>query len=77
LASEKGDWGNLIVITHRDGFQTWYAHLAQFSVKEGQEVRQGVVIGHVGTTGRSTGPHLHFEIKQDGQRLDPIDFLKP
>lgn len=77
LASKNGNWGNLIVITHRDGFQTWYAHLSKFSIEEGQEVRQGAVIGLVGTTGLSTGPHLHFEIKQDGQRLDPIDFLKP
>ena len=71
---DKG-WGNYIVIDHADGYQTWYAHLNAFNVSEGEAVKSGDVIGYVGTTGRSTGPHLHFEIRKEGLRLDPMTML--
>ena len=56
--------------------QTWYAHLSEFAVSTGQEVKKGDVIGYVGSTGRSTGPHLHFEVHVDGVAKDPLSFYK-
>lgn len=75
-ASLEGNWGNLIVITHADGYETWYAHLKGFNTSENQTVTKGDVIGYLGNTGKSTGPHLHYEVKQNEKRLNPIDFLK-
>jgi len=74
-ASLKGDWGNLVVITHADGYQTWYAHLNDFTVEENHTVKKGDIIGHVGSTGRSISPHLHYEVKLHGERVDPIEYL--
>lgn len=59
----NGAFGNLVVIAHANGTQTFYAHLSKISVSIGQEVNQGSIIGNVGSTGRSTGPHLHFEVR--------------
>ncbi len=64
-------YANLIVINHRNGFETFYAHLSSFNVVPGQVVFQGNLIGYSGNTGCSTGPHLHFEIRRNGTRLDP------
>ena len=75
-AAMQGNWGNLIVITHTDGYETWYAHLKGFNVNEKQEVKKGDIIGYVGNTGLSTGPHLHYEVKQNGKHLNPLDFLE-
>ena len=75
-ASSEGDWGNLIVIAHTDGYETWYAHLNEFKAKEKQQVKQGDIIGYVGTTGRSTGPHLHYEVKHKGKHRDPMNYLE-
>jgi len=75
-ASLEGNWGNLIVITHADGYETWYAHLNGFNTSENQEVKKGDIIGYLGNTGLSNGPHLHYEVKQNGKRLNPIDYLK-
>jgi murein DD-endopeptidase MepM/ murein hydrolase activator NlpD len=75
-AAMEGNWGNLIVISHSDGYETWYAHLDNFSVKENQLVKKGEVIGVVGNTGGlSTGPHLHYEVKHDGKRVNPLDYF--
>jgi beta-lactamase regulating signal transducer with metallopeptidase domain len=63
--SETEGYGKLIVIDHGSNIQSWYAHLKDFNVKEGQSVRKGQVIAHVGNTGYSTGPHLHFEIRKN------------
>jgi murein DD-endopeptidase MepM/ murein hydrolase activator NlpD len=71
FAGERGGYGNLIVIQHQDGVETRYAHLAATGVREGDSVAAGQVIGRVGSTGRSTGPHLHFEVLVDGARVDP------
>ena len=65
-------YGNFVTILHRDGYLTLYAHLQSADVKVGQLVQQGQVIGDMGSTGWSTGPHLHFEIRQNGQLLDPL-----
>ena len=74
-ASYSGDYGNLIVLQHGFGLATRYGHLNSFAVKPDQTVRRGQVIGYVGTTGRTTGAHLHYEILANGQLLDPRQLL--
>ena len=71
------DWsyGNYVVISHGDGTSTLYAHMNSRAVKEGDVVKQGQTIGYVGTTGRSTGYHLHFEVRKSGSRVDPVDYF--
>ena len=69
-------YGCSIIIDHGNGYQTLYAHLSSIGVSVGQAVSQGQQIGVMGSTGRSTGPHLHFEIRRGGQLLNPLDFLK-
>jgi murein DD-endopeptidase MepM/ murein hydrolase activator NlpD len=69
------DYGNLIVINHGNGFETFYAHLSSISVFPGQTVSQGELIGYTGNTGRSSGPHIHFEIRDRDFRLNPLDRL--
>ena len=68
-------YGYLIVINHGNGFKTFYAHNSQFFVGVGQAVRQGQTIAAMGSTGRSTGPHLHFEIRLNGALLNPLVYL--
>ena len=67
--------GNYIVINHGNGMQTWYQHLSSMSVTVGQTVARGQVIGNVGTTGISTGPHLHFEVHVGGVPVNPLNYL--
>lgn len=69
-------YGNFVLISHQDGTSTLYAHMSSRAVSEGQTVKQGQVIGYVGTTGRSTGNHLHFEVRVNGKRTDPINYFK-
>lgn len=68
------DYGYLVVISHGNGIQTAYAHCSQLLVSEGQKIEQGEVIAKVGSTGNSTGPHLHFEVRKDGIRYDPQNY---
>jgi murein DD-endopeptidase MepM/ murein hydrolase activator NlpD len=68
-------YGNYVVIAHPDGFVTLYGHLDSLAVKAGQVVHQGEIVGLQGSTGWSTGPHVHFEIRHGGQFLDPAPFL--
>jgi murein DD-endopeptidase MepM/ murein hydrolase activator NlpD len=68
-------YGTMVEIIHPLGFRTIYGHLKSFSVKTGQPVTRGVVIGTVGNSGLSTGPHLHYEIIKNNQRIDPIRFV--
>lgn len=63
-------------VKHNDTFDTLYAHCSSICVTEGQQVKQGEVIGYVGTTGNSTGNHLHFEVWQNGERTDALGFFK-
>lgn len=70
-AAGMGGYGNIIVISHGDRLFSVYAHNNKNFVKRGDRVHQGQVIGQVGNTGRSTGPHLHFEIRHDSNALDP------
>ncbi len=67
----SGGYGNLVVVRHRLGYETWYAHLSRVAVSSGQAVVGGTRIGSVGSTGRSTGPHLHFEVRRFGTPIDP------
>lgn len=68
-------YGNYIIVKHPNGYATLYAHLGSLNVSQGQYVSQGQVIGHVGTTGWSTGYHLHFEVRTpDGTRTDPFGY---
>jgi hypothetical protein len=66
-----------MVVKHRDGYETWYAHLSAFNVANGASVAGGVRIASVGSTGRSTGPHLHFEVRKNGTPVDPAPLLLP
>lgn len=68
-------YGGLIVLAHPSGYETWYGHLDSFDVEQGQQVKRGEQIGLMGSTGFSTGAHLHFEVRQDGQLCDPLRFL--
>jgi len=74
-ASLEGDWGNLIIISHTNGYQTWYAHLNGFNIEKNKTVKKGEIIGYVGNTGLSTSSHLHYEVKHNGKRVNPIDYI--
>jgi murein DD-endopeptidase MepM/ murein hydrolase activator NlpD len=74
-AQRSGAYGNMIVIEHGFGISTRYAHLDAFSVRPGDAVRRGDVIGYAGSTGRSTGDHLHYEVLVYGRHLNPLQFL--
>ncbi len=76
VATFEKNWGNLVVISHADGYETWYAHLQKFDVTENQKVKKGQVIAYTGNTGLSMGPHLHYEVRKDGKKLDPMDFFE-
>lgn len=75
IVTTEPKWGNRIVLKHSDGFQTLYGHMNNMTVSRGQYVKAGDVIGGVGNTGKSTGPHLHFEIRKNGQTVDPAALL--
>ncbi|RAZ81537.1 hypothetical protein DP120_04485 [Planococcus halotolerans] len=75
-AGADGTFGNRVVIDHGNGYETIYAHLKSMNVKVGDKVPQGTKIGVMGTTGRSTGIHLHFEISKNGATKDPLNYVK-
>jgi murein DD-endopeptidase MepM/ murein hydrolase activator NlpD len=75
-AEWNGNYGNLLVIDHGFGIKTRYGHLSAFATKAGTRVRRGDLVGYVGATGRTTGPHLHYEILTNGQLIDPVLLLK-
>jgi hypothetical protein len=67
--------GNYVLVRHNDEFSTLYSHMESIAVKTGDQVKKGQVIGFVGSTGASTGPHLHYEVHKDGKAVNPIDYL--
>jgi murein DD-endopeptidase MepM/ murein hydrolase activator NlpD len=71
----KGNYGKTVIISHQQGYSTVYGHLDKILVRKGQSVRQGQQIATVGNTGRSTGPHLHFEIRRYRRNIDPLKLL--
>lgn len=72
----KGGYGNVVEISHGNGLLTRYAHMSSFNAFVGQEVLPGDVVGKIGSTGRSTGPHLHFEVRVNGRAVNPRPFLE-
>jgi murein DD-endopeptidase MepM/ murein hydrolase activator NlpD len=77
LVSTNSVYGKYIILSHPGGYQTMYAHLSQTSVIQGAAVSQGMKIGEVGSTGYSTGPHLHFAVYKNGRAVNPLDYLSP
>jgi murein DD-endopeptidase MepM/ murein hydrolase activator NlpD len=75
-AGWNGGYGKMVEIDHGNGISTRYGHLSEIDVKLGQPVRIGQTIGRVGSTGRSTGPHLHYETRIEGDAVDPQKFLR-
>jgi murein DD-endopeptidase MepM/ murein hydrolase activator NlpD len=71
----QGGYGKLVILDHGGGLATAYAHHSRLAVSAGQSVARGQVIGEVGSTGHSTGPHLHFEVRIDGNATDPVPHL--
>lgn len=72
----KPVYGNMVILKHTDERQTVYAHAQVLKVREGEKVRKGQIIATVGTTGRTTGPHVHFEIREHDKTADPLKFLR-
>lgn len=70
-----GGYGNHVVINHGYGYETVYGHMVRIKARAGQKVTRGEVIGYVGSTGKSTGPHCHYEVHKNGQKLDPVYFF--
>lgn len=75
FAAYSGSYGYLVKVDHGNGVETWYGHTSKILVKEGQEVKAGDTIALVGSTGNSTGPHLHFEVRINGEHVNPQKYL--
>jgi murein DD-endopeptidase MepM/ murein hydrolase activator NlpD len=75
-AGPMGGYGNMVEIDHGNGLATRYGHMSEVLVEEGQDVKAGAVLGRIGSTGRSTGPHLHYEVRVNGEPVDPERFLQ-
>ncbi|OGS36245.1 MAG: hypothetical protein A2293_12030 [Elusimicrobia bacterium RIFOXYB2_FULL_49_7] len=75
--SNREGFGNLIILNHGYGFSTYYGHLQDFAVKKDQFVMRGDLIGYIGSSGRTTGPHLHYEIRRNNTPIDPLECVHP
>lgn len=75
LQNNGWGYGKCIIVDHGFGYKTLYAHLSAFKVKQGQKVKRGELIGLIGSTGKSTGPHLHYEVIKDGEKVNPIGYF--
>jgi murein DD-endopeptidase MepM/ murein hydrolase activator NlpD len=75
FTGRAGGYGNCVRIRHTNNLETWYGHLSRITVKEGEQVMVGQLIGKVGSTGRSTGPHLHYEVRRNGKAVNPKQYL--
>lgn len=76
LARWNGGYGKCVIVKHENNLKTLYGHLSEISVKEGEKIECGSIVGKLGNTGRSTGPHLHYEIIKNGEKLNPIKYVK-
>ncbi len=76
FSGTNGAYGYLVIIDHENGYQTYYAHCSKLLVKKGERVYKGQHIANVGNTGRSTGPHVHFEVRKNGTPINPLSFVK-
>jgi murein DD-endopeptidase MepM/ murein hydrolase activator NlpD len=74
-AARRGTYGNIVVIDHKFGVMTRYAHLSGFNTRAGQQVKRGEVVGYVGSTGRSRAPHLHYEVWVQDRPVSPLDYI--
>ena len=77
VESRFGNYGNMIEIDHGRGYATRYAHNDEILFAPGDKVSKGQTIALLGSSGRSTGPHVHFEVRRDGKAINPIDFVRP
>ena len=75
-ATRNGSYGNYVEIDHKNGYRTSFAHLKKYVVANGDTIKRGQLIGYVGNTGRSTGPHLHYEVLYKGKPVDPMKFMQ-
>ncbi|MWV26513.1 peptidoglycan DD-metalloendopeptidase family protein [Erythrobacter sp. GH3-10] len=75
MAQYYGSYGNYVQIGHGGDVETRYAHLSSYTVQDGEQVRKGDLIGYVGSTGRSTGPHLHYEVRVSSEPVNPIPYM--
>ena len=75
FAGLRGGFGNCIILKHANGFETLYGHLSKILVQPGEQINIGQEIGKIGSTGRSTGPHLHYKVHRNGQKINPQSFL--
>ena len=75
IAEYSSSYGNYVVIYHSNGTTTLYAHMSSIAVSAGDTVSQGQTVGYVGSTGNSTGPHLHFEVRVNGSCVDPLGYF--
>jgi murein DD-endopeptidase MepM/ murein hydrolase activator NlpD len=75
-AGWTGGYGRMVEVDHGNGLSTRYAHLSRITVSEGQSLPLGAIVGEVGSSGRSTGPHLHYEVRRNGRAVDPLRFVK-
>ncbi|MBZ5645287.1 MAG: M23 family metallopeptidase [Acidobacteriia bacterium] len=75
-ANERAGYGRLVVVDHGYGVTTWYGHLSTYSVVVGEQLRRGDTIGNVGVSGRSTGPHVHYEVRINGAPVNPMRYLR-
>jgi murein DD-endopeptidase MepM/ murein hydrolase activator NlpD len=71
----EGGYGNHVIINHGYGYETLYGHMLRIKARAGQKIKRGDIIGYVGSTGKSTGPHCHYEVHKNGQKLDPVYFF--
>lgn len=75
VESNQWGYGNMITVDHGYGYKTRYAHLSKFAASQGQKVKRGQLIGYVGSTGKATGPHLHYEVLKNDEHVDPMHFF--
>ena len=75
-AGWNGGYGRMVEIAHADGYSTRYAHMSKLSVSKGDVVTKGTILGRSGNSGRSTGPHLHYEVRRDGRPVNPLQYIR-